>query len=221
MQRRKFLKSSALSTTLFATGTGGVTAATPLKTTTEKYNYQLKYAPHLGMFKHHAGDDPIDQLKFMADQGFTAFEDNNMKRRTVEMQEKMAKTMTDLGIEMGVFVAHKIYWKEPNLASGKEDWRNEFLTQIKESMEVAQRVNAKWMTVVCGHVDLRQDMGYQTANVVESLKRAAEICEPHGVTMVLEPLNFRDHPGLFLTKAAQAYQAVSYTHLTLPTIYSV
>jgi len=174
MQRRKFLKSSTLSATLLATSAGYTTAASPLTITSEKYNYQLKYAPHLGMFKHHAGDDPIDQLKFMADQGFTAFEDNSMKGREVALQEKMAKTMMDAGMTMGVFVAHKIYWKQPNLASGKEDWRNEFLSQIKESVEVAKRVNAKWMTVVCGHVDLKQDMGYQTANVVESLKRAAE-----------------------------------------------
>lgn len=62
------------------------------------------------------------------------------------------------------------------------------------------------MTVVPGHVDLRQDMGYQTANVVESLRRASDILEPHGLVMVLEPLNFRNHPGLFLTKAAQGYQ---------------
>ena len=158
------------------------------------------------MFKNTAGEDPIDQLNFMADQGFTAFEDNGMKGRDIELQEKMAQTMIKRGLEMGVFVAHKIYWKEPNLASGKEDWRKEFLTQITESVEVAKRVNAKWMTVVCGHLDLRQDMGYQTANVVESLKRASAICEPAGVTMVLEPLNFRNHPGLFLTKAAQAYQ---------------
>ena len=206
MQRRKFLKSSVISSTLLATGAGCATAATPMATKPEKHQFKLKYAPHLGMFKHHAGEDPIDQLKFMADQGFTAFEDNGMKNRTVETQEAMAKTMTDLGMEMGVFVAHKIYWKQPNLASGKEDWRTEFLTQIKESVEVAKRVNAKWMTVVPGHVDLRQDMGYQTSNVVETLKMASEILEPHGITMVLEPLNFRNHPGLFLTKAAQGFQ---------------
>lgn len=205
MERRKFLKSSALSSALLATGAGCVTAATPLVAKNEKHQFQLKYAPHLGMFKHHAGEDPIDQLNFMADQGFTAFEDNGMKGRTIELQEKMAQTMAKRGLEMGVFVAHKIYWKQPNLASGKEDWRKEFLTQITESVEVAKRVNAKWMTVVCGHVDLRQDIGYQTANVVESLKQASAICEPHGITMVLEPLNFRDHPGLFLTKAAQGY----------------
>ena len=110
------------------------------------------------------------------------------------------------GIEMGVFVAHKIYWNQPNLASGDEEYRTEFLKDIKESVEVAKRVNATWMTVVPGHLDLRQDMGYQTTHVIENLKRAAAILEPHGLVMVLEPLNFRDHPGLFLTKAAQAFE---------------
>ena len=43
-----------------------------------KHQFNLKYAPHIGMFNNLAGDDPIDQLNFMADQGFTAFEDNNM-----------------------------------------------------------------------------------------------------------------------------------------------
>ena len=70
----------------------------------------------------------------------------------------------------------------------------------------AKRVNAQWMTVVPGHLDPKKGMGYQTENVVESLKRAADILAPHRLTMVLEPLNPRDHPGLFFTKAAQAYQ---------------
>ena len=107
---------------------------------------------------------------------------------------------------MGVFVAHEIYWQEPNLASGNEDWRAEFLDYISAAVDVAKRVNATWMTVVPGHVDLRKDIGYQTAHVVESLKRASDILEPHELVMVLEPLNPRDHPGLFLTEIPQAYE---------------
>ena len=168
--------------------------------------FNLNYAPHIGMFASHAGADPIDQLNFMADEGFAAFEDNGMKDRETALQEKMASTMANRGLTMGVFVAHKIYWSEPNLASGRQDWRDEFLAQIRESVDVAKRVNATWMTVVPGHVDLRLDMGYQTANVVESLKRAAAILEPHRLVLVLEPLNFRNHPGLFLTKIPQAYE---------------
>jgi len=129
-----------------------------------------------------------------------------MKNRSVAMQNKMAKTMSDRNMAMGVFVAHKIYWDKPNLASGDADLRGEFLGQIAESVEVAKRVNATWMTVVPGHCDLRQNMAYQTAHVIETLKRACDILEPHGLTMVLEPLNFRDHPGLFLTESPQAYK---------------
>ena len=158
------------------------------------------------MFKHSAGEDPIAQLNFMADQGFTAFEDNEMMQRSVDLQEGMAKTMAVRNIEMGVFVAHKIYWTEPNLASGDIEKREEFLDYINKAIIVAKRVNAKWMTVVPGHLDLKLDIGYQTANVVESLKYASEILEKHNLIMVLEPLNFYNHPGLFLTKIPQAYE---------------
>ena len=127
-----------------------------------KFKFKLKFAPHIGMFKHHAGPDVLDQIQFMIDQGFTAFEDNEMRNRSSETQEKIAKLMQSNNIEMGVFVAHKIYWKEPNLASGDENYRMEFLSQIKESVEVAKRVNAKHMTVVPGHLDLRQNIKYQT-----------------------------------------------------------
>ncbi len=174
-------------------------------TALEAYPFNLKYAPHLGMFKHHAGDDPVDQLNFMADMGFRAFEDNGMKGRDVAVQEAMAKTMSDRGLDMGVFVAHEISWREPNLANGDESLREKFLNEVQESVEVAKRVNATWMTVVPGHVDLRQNMGFQTAHVMESLKRAAEILEPHDLVIVLEPLNFYNHPGMFLTEVPQAY----------------
>src|SRR5690606_24442039 len=137
--------------------------------------FTMKFAPHLGMFRHHAGNDPIDQLTFMAEQGFRAFEDNGMKDRDVDLQKKMGETMAKLGIDMGVFVAHKISWTEPNLTTGKEDKREEFLSQIRESVEVAKRVNAKWMTVVPGYQDFRQEIHFQTMHVAESLKRACDI----------------------------------------------
>ena len=201
MKRRKFIYNTALTGSLISTGGLFSFSGVP---NDKKFN--LKYAPHLGMFTHHAGPDPIDQLNFMADQGFRAFEDNEMRNRPVELQERMARTMARRNLEMGVFVAHRIYWKEANLASGNDSKRQEFLDDIKKSVAVAQRVNAKWMTVVPGHLDLKLSMGYQTAHVIESLKQAAGLLEPHGIKMVLEPLNFRDHPGLFLTGSPQAYE---------------
>ena len=192
---------------MFASGLISMGDLLSMNSITAQVNtFNLKYAPHLGMFKNLAGDDPISQLEFMADQGFKAFEDNGMAHRPIELQNKMAQTMSKKAMEMGVFVAHKIHWQEPNLASGDIAKREEFLSDIKNSIQVAKRVNAKWMTVVPGHVDLKIPMGFQTAHVVESLKQAAGLLEPHGLIMVLEPLNFRDHPGLFLSKSPQAYE---------------
>ena len=207
MERRSFIKKGAAAATAVGIGIPGMNAMQLFDKKKGNMNtFKLKYAPHLGMFKNLAGKDPIDQLNFMADQGFTAFEDNGMKGRAVELQERMAQTMAKRNITMGVFVAHKIYWKEPNLTSGKDDFRKEFLQQIQESVDVAKRVNAEWMTVVPGHVDLRKNIGFQTANVVESLKFASDILEKHDLTMVLEPLNFYNHPGLFLTEIPQAFE---------------
>ena len=168
------------------------------------HRYNLNYAPHLGMFKSHAGNNPVDQLQFMADQGFKSFEDNDMRKRPIKLQEKMSQTMQKLNIKMGVFVAHEIAWRRPNLASGKKDERDAFLSEIKSSVEVAKRVNAKWMTVVPGLKDFEKNIEYQTINVIETLKRACDILEPHGLVMVLEPLSFSNHPGLFLTESPQA-----------------
>ena len=202
MNRRNFIINSAFtSTALISTN-----YLFSIDTDNERYNFNLNYAPHLGMFTNSAGTDPVDQLKFMYDQGFTAFEDNNMKKRDVNLQNRLADFMSKNNMQMGVFVAHTIHWNEPNLASGNIEKRNQFLDEISQSVEVAKRVNAKWMTVVPGHLDLRLNVAYQTSNVVESLKQACNILEPHGLIMVLEPLNFRNHPGLFLTESPQAFE---------------
>jgi hydroxypyruvate isomerase len=207
MDRRKFLSTSATAAAGLTMGSVSLPAESFNKNRVSPDNtFHLNYAPHFGMFKNSAGSGLIDQLKFMYEQGFRAMEDNGMKDRDKPVQEKIARQMSNTDMKMGVFVAHKIYWTEPNLTSGDKDYRAEFLTHIRESVEVAKRVNATWMTVVPGHVDLKLDMGYQTANVVESLKQAGAILEPHGLIMVLEPLNYADHPGLFLKKISQAYE---------------
>ena len=205
MQRRNFLKKTALASS-FALASTSLFPLNSNNKTIKKEIFPLKFAPHEGMFENLAGKAISEQLNFIADQGFTAFEDNEMRNRTVVEQEAIAKIMQKRDLEMGVFVAHKIYWKEPNLASGNKEKRAEFLAEITASVEVAKRVNAKWMTVVPGHVDLRQNMDFQTEHVIEALKQASAILEPHNITMVLEPLNFRDHPGLFLYESPQAYQ---------------
>ena len=203
MTRRDLMKSSLSAGAAIVAGP--VLAGSPDKTTVQQNKFKLKYGPHFGMFQAHAGPDPVDQLKFAADEGFTAWEDNGMRGRSAQDQERIAKAMSDLGITMGVFVANDIDWGNPTLSTGKDEHLQRFIKNCQDSVEVAKRVNAKWMTVVPGTVEPRLEPGYQTANVIHALRKGCEIFEPHGLQMVLEPLNYRDHPNLFLTKIAQAF----------------
>ena len=204
MNRRKFLLSGmAINAAALVRST--LAASDKRNSAPKQGRFRLKYAPHFGMFKHSAGSDLIDQVKFMADQGFTALEDNRMRSRTKETQKAIAREMGRLGMQMGVFVATGDFGS-PTFASGKQEYRQKFLQDIRDSVEVAKRVNAKWCTVVPGKFDHKLPIGYQTANVVENLKYCVEICEPAGLVMVLEPLNhWTNHPELFLHKIPQAY----------------
>ncbi|MDQ3534328.1 MAG: xylose isomerase, partial [Bacteroidota bacterium] len=96
-----------------------------------KNNFKLKYAPHFGMFTNHAGDDPIKELQFMAEVGFKALEDNGLPNRPKELQEKIGKELTRLGMTMGVFVVNgNSSWK-PSLTTGDTDIRNQFLSDCR------------------------------------------------------------------------------------------
>jgi len=204
MSRRTFLKNSIAAATLPLFGFQSIDRNRLEGVDNSPFN--LNYAPHFGMFKSHAGEDLISQLDFMAEYGFKSFEDNEMRMRPKATQNQIAETLIKNGMTMGVFVGHKIYWDQPNLTSGNTDLRDEFLADIRSSIEVAKRVNAKWMTVVPGYVDLKLQEGYQTAHLIEALRRACDLLEPEGLAMVLEPLNPRDHAGQFLSKIPQAYE---------------
>ena len=206
MKRRSFLKKSiVLSAFPFITSNLIARNLTDKKNADKPFN--LNYAPHFGMFKNNAGEDLIDQIQYMYDRGFRSLEDNGMKNRSISTQNKISSKMGSLGMDMGVFVAHKIYWREPNLTSGNKELQNEFIENIKGSIPVAKRVGAQWMTVVPGYVDLSKEKAYQTANVIDSLRRACELLEPQGLVMVLEPLNWwSNHAGQFLTEIPQAYE---------------
>ncbi|MCP9757511.1 xylose isomerase [Lacihabitans sp. CCS-44] len=200
--RREFIKMSLGAASIL--GLGGMTeSAFAHHSKIEKNNFKMLYAPHFGMFKHSAGDDLFDQLQFMADNGFMALEDNGMLARPVETQKKIGETLTKLGMKMGVFVIDGGENWKISLASGKPEFKENFLKTCRASVETAKRCNAKYMTVVPGFFERKLPIGIQTANVIDAYRRACDIFEPHGLVMVMEPLS--DTPDLFLQNSDQSY----------------
>lgn len=201
MKRRNFVNKT------LAAGAGLAVApsilANSIPASMPEHEFKMMYAPHFGMFKNSAGDDKLDQLQFMHDMGFKALEFNGLMEEPVDFQEKLGQKLQELNMTMGVFVILTGEHWITSLTTGEAKYVDNFVKTCERAVEVASRVNAKWMTVVPGNYDRSKPIGIQTSNVIECLRRGAEVLEPHNLTMVLEPLS--DNPDLFLRTAHQTY----------------
>ncbi|MCI4591683.1 TIM barrel protein [Sphingobium sp. BYY-5] len=169
-------------------------------------HFSLGYAPHEGSFASRGG--LLEQIAFAADQGFRAWEDNEARQRPVEQQEAMARAFAQRNMSMGVFVASMPKWADfrPVLGANDDADREAFLADIRTSIDVAKRLNAKHMTVVTGFMDRRVPQDIQTGRIIDLMRRAGDIVAPHGLVLVMEPLNTRtNHPGVFMQSIAQGY----------------
>lgn len=174
----------------------------------------MKFAPHIGltspdevMFPYHAGKDPIDQIKFIADRGFAGIEDNFLKMRPVEVQEKIGKELAKHDLEMGCFVNNLIF-DRPTFTSDSIEAREALLEQLRETIEVAKRVNGKYVTNVSGPSDPSLERDYQTVNFIENLKYCAELAESAGIVLGIEAITGKIWHGTFLNKITHAYLIV-------------
>ena len=167
--------------------------------------FRLKYAPAIGAFKAHAGDDPLAQIAFSADEGFGAMFDNGLIGRPLAQQEAIAGEIAKRKMVLGPFVLYADFGKKSYVTRDK-DVREMLLQKMRDGVECMKRTGVKQALVVPGRFDESLGWDYQTANVVENLRLCMDVCQPAGLVLVLEPLNPRNHPGLFLTKIGQAFQ---------------
>jgi len=206
MERRNFIKKAA-SGVAFA-GLSGVTMRAAERSSSQsgisnKAKFTMKYAPTLGMFNKNAGKDPIDNLKFIADQGFRAAYDLGLIGRPPAEQEKIANEARKLGLELGQFslrTAGGVHFVTKD-ASAREMLKE----KMRAGLEVQKRTGINKGLVVLGNYDPKLHMEYQTANVIENLRMCCDIVGPSGLELVMEPLNtLTNHPGVFLTRLPQA-----------------
>jgi hydroxypyruvate isomerase len=190
----------------FMAGLAGAITAAAANAQSNRPKFKLKYGPHPGMFQNSAGEDIIDQIKFAADQGFTGWEDNGAMSRPPELQSRIGSTLQQLGMTMGVFVSLADFRTSDFVTKTDKPYQDSLRDMAKRAVEMAKRVGTKWTTVVPSTVNNSLDPGFQTANCITNLKVMAEVCEPAGLIMVLEPLNwYANHPGLFLRSVPQCY----------------
>lgn len=168
--------------------------------------FDRNYAPHLGMFRHHAGPDPLDEIRFLADEGFRSIEDTGLRAKPAALQTHIGSELARRGMSLACFTG-VVDFGRPTFASGRRDLRLEVLRELHGAVDAADRVGGQALSVVPGQRDGALDPRDQRRQAIELLHRCADLCEPRGIVLLLEPI---DHgPGssrLFLRSARQAVE---------------
>lgn len=209
MKRRDFFKGIAM-----AGGTAALASALGT-TAAEKRKWNLRYAPRLDFL---AKELTIPQrLEKFAEHGFDATEYNGLMNHPIKEVEEMKKKLDSLGMEMGIFVANPAGWNKAGLVDPGQ--RDAFLAQLRQAIDYHKVIGNRFCTVITGPAVPGWPRGQQRINVIEGLRRAAELLEKTNLTVVVEPLNeLVDHAGYFLVhsdEAAEIMAAVNSQHVRI------
>jgi hydroxypyruvate isomerase len=162
------------------------------------------FAPHLGMFRHHAGSDAVDQVRFLANEGFVALEDSGLRAKPVALQSRIGEELAQRQMTMGLFVAVADFAR-PTFAAGSIDLRKAVLGELRSAIETARRVGGRYLAVIPGKRVSALSPAVQMRHAAETLRYCADLCEKHDVTLLLEPIDLGfDASRLFLRTAKQA-----------------
>lgn len=204
MERRNFLRNGLLAGAAVVTGTR-ILPAQDSRGAKKAKPFNMKFSPEFGIFEDLAGKELLDQIRWGHDQGFRAWENTGLKNRTAEEQERISKTVQQLSMEFGQFVG-TLTFRDVTFAGRDAALREKVLEDIRASVDIAKRMNTRFVHNVLGMADPKLPWDFQMANAIDLLKRIAEIYEPHGLIMVMESMNHKtNHPGMFLHTIPQAY----------------
>ncbi|HXY37375.1 MAG TPA: sugar phosphate isomerase/epimerase family protein [Planctomycetaceae bacterium] len=199
LNRREFLEiGSAGALSLAAAATASRGNWSPSR------RFSRNYAPQLGMFRHHAGSEPLDQIRFLADDGFRSIEDTGLRAKRPALQRQIGRELTRRGMSLACFTGI-VDFGRATFASGRPDLRLEVMRQLQFATEVADRVGGRALSVVPGQRDASLDLREQRRNAIELVSQCSDLCARRGIVLLLEPI---DHgvgsSRLFLRSARQA-----------------
>ena len=185
--------------------------------------FRLRYTGHLGLrapdqplFRHSARSaDPVDQIAFLAEQGFAGVQDNFLKLRPVAEQERIGVALARYGLQMGSFNNNPLAWNRPLWSLADPAAQAELARDLEESIAAAARTGGRYLTCVTG-MGLRQGDPAEDAarhaaelqGMIENLRRLADRAAEGGCILCVEPVAAAWIPGLLVATLADALHVV-------------
>jgi hydroxypyruvate isomerase len=154
----------------------------------------MAFAPHLGLtsindglFVHHAGNDPLRQIAFIAERGFGGVEDNFLQHRPTEIQILIGEALARHGLAMGCFLATMTH-DRPTFALETFRIADLLKSELDAAIETAKRVGGRSLTMILGRSVPGVPRDAQLRFAIQNLNRCAELAERAGMVLLVEPI---------------------------------
>jgi hydroxypyruvate isomerase len=145
----------------------------------------------------------LDRLRKVKESGFSHYEFWPWRPKDIEAVVKLNQ---ELGLHPVQFSASPKRFDQGITDPGRRD---EFVSDIREAVDVAKKLGVKKLCVVAGEETKGLGRDEQTKAVIESLKAGAEVVAPEGITIILEPLNVLvNHPRQLIVTSEHAAQVI-------------
>ncbi len=86
--------------------------------------------------------------------------------------------------------------------------REGFLADVRSGLVIARRLECPTMIAMSGNIVPAMTRAAQHASIVEGLKRAAEIVEGKGITLLLENIDLEENPHYYLWSVPEAFEII-------------
>ncbi|PYT30231.1 MAG: hydroxypyruvate isomerase [Acidobacteria bacterium] len=142
-------------------------------------------------------------MEKVAEAGYQGFEFGNWRAQDAAA---ITKLKNKLGLECACLVGNRAVNPKGMTLVDPAD-RAAFLAEIQASTEAAQRFETTRLVTLTGNELSGVPREAQHKSIVEGLKRAHDVVSPHGVTLIVEPLNtLVNHQGYYLNHTAEAFE---------------
>ena len=84
----------------------------------------------------------------------------------------------------------------------------DFERSVTAAIEYANTLNCKQLHAMAGILPPTVDPDLAMSVYINNLARAASELKPHGITLLIEPINTRDMPGYFLSRTEEARRVI-------------
>ena len=177
--------------------------------------WKMRYATHLGllapdapMFRHSARSVALEeQIAYLAGIGFAGVQDNFLKLRTIDEQERIGRAAEQHGLEVGSFNNNPLTWDQPLWSATDDASRTRLERDLTDSIAAARRTGARRAVCVTGRDPLRSH-SEQIGVMADNLARFADHAARADVILHVEPVTSTRFPQLLVNSLDDALAIV-------------